>query len=251
MVASIQETKMPSSDFWWLDSSEETKFIYAELGHHKPIRDDEQPCSMQWDTETCLINQLNDWRKSFQNTNVYRKLKIATALVDGEQLMGPFLVDIDNSEEDLDDSLVVVRRTFGFLQNCGINANNLRIFFTGRKGFNLEVRPQALGIHGSIAKQLEDSANYLRQITEGLRVGQSWQTINQVSDAGTVIDQIYGNRYSGYRLKHPYIRLHSSLNKWIMSDGRARIRMKIELSVDELNKVTAGELVARSENQVS
>lgn len=242
---------MPSSDFWWLDSSQGTK-LYAELGHHRPIRDDEDPCSIQWDTKTCLINQLNHWRERFQNTNVYRSLKITTAPVDGEQLVGPFLVDIDNDNEDLDDALVVARNTFQFLQDrFGVDVNNIRIFFTGQKGFNLEVHPQAFGIHGSIGDQLRNSADSLRQITEGLRQGKSWQTINQVSHAGTVIDQIYGSRYSGYRLKHPYIRLHGSLNSWIMSDRRTKIRMKIELSVDELDKVTAREIIAKSEKQAS
>ena len=241
---------MPSSDFWWLDSRQKTKYMYAEFGHHRPIRDDEDPWSIQWDTKTCVINQLNDWRESFQNTNVYRSLKIATAPVDGEQLIGPFLVDIDNDNEDLDDALVVARKTFHFLQDrLGVDANNVRIFFTGHKGFNLEVHPQVFGIRGSIGDQSRNFADSLRQITEGLRVGKSWQTINQVSDTGTVIDQIYGNRYSGYRLKHPYIRLHSSLNKWLMSDGRAKIRTKIELSVDELNKVTAREVVDKSKKQ--
>lgn len=157
-------------------------------------------------------------------------------------------MDIDNGNEDLADSLVVVRRTYHFLQDrFGVDANNLRIFFTGRKGFNIELLPQTFGIQGSIAVQLRKSADSLYQITEALRLGKSWQTINQVSDAGTVIDQIYGSRYSGYRLKHPYIRLHNSLNRWVPSNGKAKTRMKIELTVDELDVLSAREIIARSE----
>jgi len=66
-----------------------------------------------------------------------------------------------------------------------------------------------------------------------------------------MIDQIYGSRYSGYRLKHPDLRLHSSINKWVMSNGKAMARMKIEIILDELNQLDAGEIADRSEKLAS
>jgi len=243
---------MASSEFWWLGSNEKTKYVYVELGHHRPIGDNENPCSITWDTGISLIDELNYWRKKFQNTNVYRALKIGTALSGGESIIGPLVVDIDNGDENLEDALVVARKTLFFLcDQREIDINNLRIFFTGHKGFNLEIHPQALGIRGCISDQLRKSADVLHQITKALRLGNSWQDMNQVSNAGTVVDQIYGSSYSGYRLKHPYIRLHGSLNRWIMSDGNARTRMKIELTVDELNKLCATDIISRAEKLAS
>jgi len=246
-IFSIQENIMSKSDFWWLNSNERSRYQYTEFGHHRPICDDEDPSSVNWDTNTYSINELEHWRDRFQNTNVYRALRIASDSLGEEEIIGPFLVDIDNSDEDLGDALIVTRKTFCLLRDeFSVDINNLRIFFTGHKGFNLEIRPQDLGIRGSTNDQIRKSADVLHQITEVLRRGKSWQVTNCVSDTGTVIDQIYGDRFC-YTLKHPHIRLHGSQNMWISSDGKTKTRMKIELTFDELNKLPVTEIAGRAE----
>jgi len=92
----------------------------------------------------------------------FRVLKIASASSGVEDIIGPFLVDIDNGDEDLEDALVVTRKTFHLLRDeLRVDINSLRIFFTGHKGFNLEIRPQALDIQGSTNDQIRKSANVL------------------------------------------------------------------------------------------
>lgn len=185
---------MKESDFWWLSSSQRSRYQYTEFGHHRPIHDNENPRSVNWDTNICSIDALEHWRDRFQNVNVYRALRMASASLGAEGIIGPFLVDIDNGDEVLEDALVVTRKTFHLLRDeFRVDIDSLGIFFTGHKGFNFEIRPQALGIHGSTNDQIRKSANVLKQITEALRKGKSWQTRNQVSDAGTVVDQIYGD----------------------------------------------------------
>jgi hypothetical protein len=240
---------MRSIDFWWLTSDQQTTYTRVAFGHHRPIRDDEDPRSVDWKVQAGRVSQVDNWRGRFESTNVYRGLIVATAPLYAEQLLGPFLIDIDNSDENLEDVLLVTRKTAQILEHqLGVDPRNLRVFFTGHKGFNLEIHPQAVGLEGTIDSQVRKSADYLHGIVEALRVGRSWQTINQVSDAETVVDQIYGGRRSGYGLKHCYLRLHDSLNCWIASDGTAKSRMKTELTMDELSQLTIGEIVARSEN---
>lgn len=103
-----------------------------------------------------------------------------------------------------------------------------------------------MGLKGLIINQVKESAEVLYRITEALKYGRSWQVRNQVSEIGAVLDQIYGDRF-GYKLKHRYIRLHNSLNTWISSDRKTKTRMKIELTFDELNKISTAEIVRRSE----
>ena len=237
---------MEKSDYWWLNSSQRSSYQHTEFGHHRPIHDDEDPRSIKWDTKNCSIDELELWRDRFQNTNIYRALKTEAVSPGIEKIIGPFLVDIDNGDEDLEDALIVTRKTYHFLHDkLGVDINSLRIFFTGHKGFNVEIRPQSLDIQGSLNDQVRKSAKILLQITKALRERESWQTRNQVSDAGTVVDQIYGDRFD-YRLKHPYIRLHSSLNTWISSDGKTKTRKKIELTFDDLNKLSATEIANRA-----
>jgi hypothetical protein len=238
-----------STDFWWLSSDQETRYIYAELGHHNPIPPDEQPDLASWDKEVYLTNQINHWRERFQNTNVYRSLKLTTALSEGEELIAPFVVDIDNDREDLADALDVARNALSLLQGWfNITEENLKIFFTGHKGFNLEMHPEALGRYRSINDQIATYGGLREEIIQGLRRRKSDWASNQVSYAETVIDTTYIKDGSGYKLKHHYIRLHRSLNKWGVTDGTIKARMKIELSVDELNRLTATEIIAMSEN---
>jgi hypothetical protein len=238
---------MERSDFWWLSPSQRSRYQHTEFGHHRPIRDDEDPRFVNWGTNICLIDELENWRDRFQNTNVYRALKTVSTSPGIGEIIGPVLVDIDNSDENLEDALTVTRKILFLLNDeLRIETDSLRIFFTGRKGFNFEIRPQALGIQGSTIDQVRKSAEVLYRITEALRAGKTWQIRNQVSDTGTVVDQIYGDRF-GYRLKHPYIRLHSSLNMWISTDGETKTRMKIELTSNELNKVSATEIAYRAE----
>lgn len=245
------DNALGKSDYWWLSSSQRSKYQQTEFGHHRPIRDDEDPSSIKWDNNVCSISELEHWRDRFHNTNVYRTLKITSISSGVDEIIGPFLIDIDNGDEKLEDTLTVARKTFLILHDVfKVETDSLRVFFTGHKGFNFEICPQALDIKGAIDDQVRKSAQVLYQITEKLRGRKSWQIRNQVSDIGTVVDQIYGNRL-GYKLKHPYIRLHNSLNIWISSDDKTKSRMKIELTVEELNKLSATEIVSRSEKLVN
>lgn len=233
------------TDFWWLNPTQKREYLYVELRHHRPIHDDE---NLHWDALTCKTNDLDGWRTKYRNTNVYRSLQVSRLPSKEGQFAGPLVVDIDN-EHDLEDTLAVTRKVVYLLQDgFGIVRDKLKTFFTGRKGFNIEVHPEAIDLRGSIDEQLIKSADFLHQVTKVLRDGRSWQTINQVSDAETVIDQIYGSRRSGYEWKHPYLRLHGSLNSWITSDGTVKSRVKIECKVDDLNILTAREIVDVSES---
>lgn len=161
---------MGKSDFWWLNPHQKVKYQHTEFGHHRPIRNDEDPYSVTWNTDFYSIDRLDDWRDKFQNTNVYRALETVSYSPGVGEIIGPFLIDIDNGNEDLEDALNVARTTFSLLYNeFGVKTNSFKIFFTGRKGFNFEIHPQALSIKGSIIDQVRKSAEVLYRITEALK----------------------------------------------------------------------------------
>lgn len=194
-----------------------------------------------------MIDGLEDWCSKFQNTNVYRTLKITSLRRGVEEIIGPFVIDIDNEDEDLEDALSVTRKTLSLLRReFGIEAKSIRMFFTGHKGFNFEICPEALGIRGSMLDQVRKSAEVLYRITEALKGGKSFQCRNQISDKGTIVDETYGDKRS-IRIKHRYIRLHNSLNMWYSSEWKIKTRMKIELTFDELAKSSATEIAHRAE----
>lgn len=192
--------------------------------------------------------------------NIYRSLKICTKGIPKKMLVGPFLIDIDNSRwgngyvEDLNDTLDVARKTAMILTNdYHVSTENIRIFCSGRKGFNIEVRPEALNIAGFFTDQVEFSAKKLDDIINVLRRtnGVTDNSINVVSNQGTVIDRIYGDGFINYELKHPYIRLHRSINKWVRHNGNEMGRMKIEVSINELFNCNVEDISSKAEKLAS
>jgi hypothetical protein len=249
------------SDFWWLPKIRAKENWLVCVGHHHPLTDDDNPCSIKWfqsvgvgrelsyELKKYRLDFLAKWRALCNNTNVYRSLELFPSETGQSEVLGPFLVDIDNSslqdgyKENLHDSLLVTRGVVGFLRNhWKLRSFDIRIFFSGRKGFNIEICPEALGINGSIADQIGLSANKLEEIIKQFGTGS-----NEVSEEGTNIDRIYGSCRSGYKLKHPYIRLHGSWNEWALNNNMRKARRKIELAFNELDTLTVGEICARAE----
>lgn len=257
-----QITPLQLSDFWWLSKHELENKLFVGVGHHPPLREDDIPMPLEeWfhslDEGMQLLRAckrysldfLKKWRSICNNTNVYRTLELFASNTGQSQILGPFWVDIDNEncengcEENLDDALAVACTVVEFLSSHRkLSDHDMRVFFSGQKGFHIEVRPEALGIVGSAADQLKLSALKLQEIINHFGTGS-----RTVSSRGTHIDPVYGDRFDNYKLKHPYIRLHGSWNKWVGNDGIERARRKIELSLDKLSDSTAEEICAQAE----
>lgn len=269
MVGLMARSEVAHSDLWWLRPGEVGQFRFLYLGHHYPMTDDDQPSLDCWFHSLAAkelshakvlysVSFLNEWRKLCNDTNVFRSLKLFESTQDNTVVMGPFLVDIDNSrwdevaqvyEEDLQDALHITQRAVQVLTGrWRIPKQDIRIFFSGRKGFNLEVRPEALGIDGDYTQQLKASSVKLEELVGALTHQKVPISTNTVSSRQTVIDTIYGTRRHGIRLKHPFIRLHESFNVWT-AVGEEKRRRKIELTLEELDKTEIAQILHKSENK--
>jgi len=250
------------SDFWWLPKNVSIGNLLVGVGHHREVADREEvPPPSSWyrsfDSKGCLsniikyypINLIEKWKSVCKNTNIYRTLKVFDRSTVKAILLGPFLVDIDNSNGNLDAAQTVTKQVVNYLiKQLDLSPNDIRIFFSGHKGFNVEVYPQVIGLSGSLLDQIKLSSKKLDDIIAFLRKSNDIQdsTRNVVDLHGTVIDPIYGNRF-GYKLKHPDIRLHNSINKWIREDGSECARRKIELTIEQLWNISATQICVASE----
>ena len=265
-------------DFWWLSESQASQSWLLGVGHHAPLTDDDDQVSItSLNQEKPVIpgwfhsldddrpsrnfklyprNFLDEWRAECLNTNVYRTMKLFPERPDGEPIVGPFLVDIDNQDwtngysERLDDALRIARQAVDFCIGEWhlTESTDFRVFFSGRKGFNIEVRPECLDIDGPVSQQLRLSSQRLEEIIAHLR-NQNAMTArpsNVVSQQGTQVDRIYGS-HPGYGLRHPYIRLHGSWNKWI--SGGTFQRTRLELGVDALKSESIESICSHAENR--
>ncbi len=243
-----------TSDFWWLSAEQASQAWLIGLGHHREnddrrityYPDPNRPALLDWvhslgeqdePSEVFKLYPLSfisQWRARWNHHNVYRTMKLFPESGGGEAILGPLLVDIDSQDwesqplEDLNDTLRIARRAIALVvQRWGVKPeDDVRVFFSGRKGFNIEVIPSRLGIAGDIDQQIGRSVGCLDTIRQELGI----------SAAGPTIDPVYGNRH-GFRLKHPYIRLHDSFNCW-RSNAMPQCHRRVRLTIDELGDLS-------------
>ncbi|HEY41687.1 MAG TPA: hypothetical protein G4O18_07485 [Dehalococcoidia bacterium] len=239
---------MQTSELWWLTPDEMLKYTWLEVLHTQPYSDEPnsnfQPMSgdeyrsldtngnLSIETKRYPINFLNIWRKQAYNINVFRSMVLFSAEVGGDELAGPFVIDIDSDnynkktgyDPNINDSLKTTRRIIQ-KRLSKLHQNDYRIFFTGHKGFNIEVRPQSIGV--SHSQNWRDEFKRLLKPLKEMAVGTA------------IIDN-----------PHCELRLHDSVNHWIANDGTNAYRMKYELSLSELRNMSAQEICNRGENLV-
>ena len=188
------------SDLWWATSEQLNEFRYLYFGHHDPISDDDEAIDTFWfhsldpnDPQNHTLypwDLVLPWRQHWQNTNVYRSLLLLNEEKDG--VVGPFLLDIDSSEydeqtlaytEDLAQAQDAARRVALLLiDHWGVVSGDIKVFFSGRKGFNFEVRPTALGIAGDLKSQLLVCERAQEKLRDALRA-------EGISD---LVDRVFG-----------------------------------------------------------
>lgn len=252
------------TDFWWLTTKQKQEYTCIELVHHEPLtKDDDSPYKAFRNPCFTTIENMKGWCDSFDNTNVFRELTIWSDKSKRHRKAGPVVLDIDNDNENLNDALLITRNTVKIIKKTyHIQSSQLRIFFTGHKGFNIEINPEAIGIRddlknraevfrrdimralqtetglgGGYSVQFEDDRAIIRDRITGKRLSSRnlWKkTLNLVSENGTIIDGI-----------HDFVRLHDSINEWISQEGEIA-RRKIELDINELNQVTIEQIVEKS-----
>mgnify|MGYP001602302971 CR=1 FL=1 len=211
-----------------------------ELVHHQPLTDEDDVPTKAFNSP-CIngVQSISEWCGRHQNTNVYRSIKIWTDNSKRETILGPFVIDIDN-DDDLDDALTVTRNAVKCIFKIyRLKDSDIQLFFTGHKGFNIEILPSALGLAGIASEWDNKVCNIREEIISELRrsaglVSQSGQARNIVSAKGTVIDGI-----------HDYVRLHNSINKWIETSGQ-KARRKIGITLKEFNSLQLKQMVDRS-----
>ena len=224
------------------------KYQYLCVGHHESYSDEpgsnNTPRSVRWfhsidnggnlstATKRHAPKFIDQWRGKCANTNVFRSLSLFTAKQGGGKLQGPFVIDIDREDyvsgkgyrQNLDDALEATRQLVReYLR--GLQESDFRVFFTGHKGFNIEVRPQALGITctRNRQQQFEHRRNY--------------------------INGFFGNSFVDKI--HEWVRLHNSVNNWIGNNGKEVYRMKFELSLYQLNSMCVDEICTESQTLAS
>ena len=218
------------SDFWWLSSEVDASRLQIGLCTHRPLTDSERPTfawrcafdnrevSIKGSPCLHLLKEVEEAGQLSHNINVYRSLELFDEQ-QRPQVLGPLVIDVDNEtqgppfQQDIAAALRLAKTVVNLLvQKEGLSPKDLRVYFSGCKGFNIEVRPDAIGVVGSVRQQARLSYQRLDDLIRELVKAGDLQP--KAYQRVSTIDQIYTEWGA---LKHPYLRLHDSINAWISS----------------------------------
>ncbi|MBM2832630.1 MAG: hypothetical protein HW414_1682 [Dehalococcoidia bacterium] len=225
---------MPGSDFWWLLPEEARRFRYVELFHQQPYSDephtDKDPysCPMEPSDKRSPLTSVTQWKAEFKNINVFRSFALHTTRVGGDELIGPFLLDVDRTTEQdggyLPDFDRALRDTRSLVtEYCSsLRGDSYRIFFSGHKGFHVEIHPRAINTPHNTGR-LPYFESKRKEVNEKF--------------GANFVDRF-----------HEHLRLHHSANCWIDYGGHTACLMNYEVSVNELFRLSADEMLSRAKN---
>lgn len=219
MINRFNDTAL-STDFWWLLPEEASQYRYIDLFHQEPYSDepetDKEPlsCPILPSEIRHRLEDIGEWRVKFRNTNIFRSYALYNSDTTGEGIIGPLLLDIDRTIEqdggyllDLDSALKDTRLLVK--EYClNLKGEDYRIFFTGHKGFHIEIHPRAISMPPKLDR---------------------WQHFEHQRKK---INSLFGDAFVDKL--HSHVRLHSSINSWIGYSGHQVYFMNFEMSVDEL-----------------
>jgi hypothetical protein len=248
------------ADLWWLPPDVVLGSILVGVGHTEPLGDHDDLGALfqsfgqgglpSTRAKAYTLAQVGRWREAWYDENVYRSLRLFD-LAGRPALLGPFYLDFDADDApdgtpDLEEAELAARRSIELLRAEGTDERDFKVWFTGHKGFNVEVRPDAVGV-GDGASWAGVYADVLAKLRRyGVPQGVATPGINYVSPT-VCLDRIFDERNPS-QPGHTHLRVVGSKNVWLASDGTKRWRVKREVSLDELFKRTAREIAGKVES---
>ena len=233
------------SDFWWLTEEESKLYRYIFLCYQEPYSDepntDKEPTSVKrycsLDASGILskekkhypIDFIQYWKKKNNNINVFRSHCLFSDEDNSEKIYGPLIIDIDRENGSYNEGYMqnldlALKDTYRLIDEYfyKLAENDFRIFFTGHKGFNIEVHPKALQIYSSLSDRYQQFTRIRKEI-----------------------NRVFGDSFADKL--HNEVRMHDSINRFISSDGVVMNRMKFEINIYELKRMTVDEICFKSE----
>jgi hypothetical protein len=177
------------------------------------------------------VASLGGWAAKRGWENVHRTLEVEAAASGCSSIVGPLVVDVDIDEKRIEGSKpsktqlqkakAITNKVVSYFSNQGMQEEDRRVYFSGHKGFHVEVVfPGQSDMHSSngFKKRWEAERKKLQQ------------AIRIRYDNEIVIDPT-----------HCYVRLKTSINRWGPAHSESRHRV-IRVMESELVGITVDQL---------
>jgi len=217
MSTEIYRIFLYDEQFFWL----EEKFnCYVEIYRQKPG----EPFVEGLIGETVKVEEIPTYIQNHENENLWRSWTVYKNR-DRSHEVGPLplILDIDD-EFHLEKAHGLTNICLNILQQMGISRDNVRVVFTGHKGFHIEIKPY----------EPVEARAFQNQIIEQCKDKDFIPLNNNIFWGSTVLDPV-----------HYQVRLTGSLNSWHY-ENRVISRKVIQLSIDEFSSLHLDEILERS-----
>ncbi|GEM_PF-6749240 len=230
----ITSAEFLAEEFWWLQALGKPCDGWVEVGRSIWTPPTENPGWVASPGRLSL-DQLYEWASKNRWTNVHRSLAVYQSPLDGDAVVGPFLIDIDMDEECLDDfstkaALDQLRRAHSVAQRVvrhyldkGIAQTDIRSVFSGHKGFHIEL-------------VLRSDERFFRPPELLDRRRGIWQ--REVKRLRSALGEEDGGCVDP---PHKFVRLRHSWNQW--SNRQAT---SLPLSIEELSQLSIEEILSKA-----
>ena len=216
-------TTICEDEFWWLSVEQRNSFSYICPSYQDELPNDR--LSKLKHGSRIRIGDLSGWCEARHWVNVHRGIALySRPSGQSETLDDPFLLDFDNSDEDLVSACTCTRESLKFLiRELAIDPlKDCRVFFSGRKGFHIELRPMALDSKSLVDRRGRPSFHWDLINHVSRACGFNKGNTNQLDRTGTVLDKLHDRK-----------RINGSINAW-WHNGRTYRRMMIEVRSETL-----------------
>lgn len=186
--------------------------------------------------QTRQLKDLPAFKHKYADANLFRSWVIfLNAGKTSELGPVPLVLDIDNESTptNLECAYKITDECLRVLEarnEWAGSRSRLRVVFSGRKGFHIEVRPPAPLDGWLMRNELIDA------VCAQLGVGRVGNYLG--AESQTVIDT----------LSHQYVRLVGTLNSWYDDQGRIRCRRVLQMSVDEFRSLGLNGILTKADS---
>jgi len=244
------------SDFWWMTNQQRGRFTFMRVTHHSPSDNSsrlDDSAFLETAGDVLSSSELEKYCVDHGRTNLHRYLMVWDSPSCERGLPGPQLLDIDIEPSDLssnreldglDMALSVTRDIVRFVLPDALHFSpeTFRVYFSGQKGFHVEIVPDAVAewlsrpSPSTLCELQRQQHNFRREVIRCLE-HRNWHirhNCNWVVGPGyrVVLDRL-----------HSYLRLHWTVNAWLQ-DGQLMRRLVMPLTLKQLNTFTIEKIVS-------
>jgi hypothetical protein len=218
---------------FWLNELDPNYYVCVKM---QPVGVEKLNSASLVEADVIQIKQLNSFVSSYPDENIWRSWCVYKDKNRSEEIGPvPLILDVDDEHNppNIDHAYIFTKTCVQLLQtwhNVIQSKDCIRIVFSGKKGFHIELKPA----------QPLDALDLRRKLLDGCEMAGLKRVFGNVFLENTSLDTINVE-------KKPWIRITDTIYSWYSKSGQLTRRKVFSMSVDELLQRDANIILSQSD----